>query len=421
MAIRANGCHLVASTTHLTTIHECHGRAEVVELADALRSGRSEGNLVGVRIPPSAPFVVRWVRVSPSVERSIRRRACFIWGVPSVRRGANRGEKWSGGFGDDFRLYVLDGFRDNTLSFTFVDPEWSQMRSPFYKPRLSLPLIAVAAMLCCVGCSMSKFAVGAMVPILDNSKTAALASSDIRTFSSATPSNLFLLEGLAETDPKNRDIREATSMLYFSYAFTFDAPEDEDYTSLLYLRGLEHGKAVLFQNRDFKEVWDKPFDEFAAGTRELRDKDLPALVWTVANWSQFIGLHLDSTEVLVDIPRVQVLLERAIELDGSYFEGLPYMIMGSLLAFRPPMLGGDPEGSKANFDKAIAVSEGKFLLAYYFYARFYCYRIQDADMFESTLMSVIEKPDDILPEYRLLNAIAAQKSANLLGKTDELF
>ena len=33
--------------------------AEVVELADALRSGRSEGNLVGVRIPPSAPVVLK--------------------------------------------------------------------------------------------------------------------------------------------------------------------------------------------------------------------------------------------------------------------------------------------------------------------------------------------------------------------------
>lgn len=284
-----------------------------------------------------------------------------------------------------------------------------------------MSLIAVTAMLCCVGCSMSKFAVGTMVPILDNSRTAALASSDIRTFSAATPSNLFLLEGLAETDPDNRDIREATSMLYFSYAFTFDEPEDEDYVSLLYLKGLGHGKAVLLQNKEFAEVWDKPFDEFAAGTRYLREKDLPALVWTVANWSQFIGLHLDSTEVLVDIPRVQALLDRAIELDGSYFEGLPYMIMGSLLAFRPPMMGGDPEASRSNFDKAVAVSDGRFLLAYYFFARFYCYRIQDADMFKSTLMMVIEQPDDILPEYRLLNTIAVRKSANLLEKTDELF
>ena len=30
-------------------------RAEVAELADALGSGSSEGNLLGVQIPPSAP------------------------------------------------------------------------------------------------------------------------------------------------------------------------------------------------------------------------------------------------------------------------------------------------------------------------------------------------------------------------------
>ena len=38
--------------------------AEVVELADALRSGRSEGNLVGVRVPPSAPTVMKGIRVT---------------------------------------------------------------------------------------------------------------------------------------------------------------------------------------------------------------------------------------------------------------------------------------------------------------------------------------------------------------------
>ena len=33
-----------------------HVRAEVAELADALRSGRSEGDLVWVQVPLSAPF-----------------------------------------------------------------------------------------------------------------------------------------------------------------------------------------------------------------------------------------------------------------------------------------------------------------------------------------------------------------------------
>jgi hypothetical protein len=177
----------------------------------------------------------------------------------------------------------------------------------------------------------------------------------------------------------------------------------------------------LLRDKKVAAVWDEPFDEFSAGLSSIDDKDLPALVWTVANWSQFISLHLDSTEVLVDIPKVQALLKRTIELDGSYFEGLPYMILGSLLAFRPPMMGGDPEGSKENFERAIAISDGKFLLAHYFYAKFYCYRIQDVDMFEETLTKVITQPDTILPEYRLLNAIAIQKSVLLLEETDELF
>ncbi|MEJ2722212.1 MAG: TRAP transporter TatT component family protein, partial [bacterium] len=263
------------------------------------------------------------------------------------------------------------------------------------------------------GCSTTKLAVGAMGPILDNSKTAALASDDIRTFNAATPSSLFLLEGLIKTDPKNTDLRLSAAMLYFSFAFTFDKPEDESYASSLYLRGFDHAKAVLLRNKKVAAVWDKPFDEFAEGVQAVTKKDIEALVWTVANWSQFIALHLDSTEVLVQIPRVTTLLDRAVEIDGAYFEGLPYMILGSLHAFRPPMMGGDPDASLKNFDEAFGVSDRKFLLASYLYAKFYCYRVQDAEDFEKTLEYVIAQPDTILPDYRLLNAIAKQKAAVL--------
>ena len=290
--------------------------------------------------------------------------------------------------------------------------------------KLTTPLLLLVAGLWLSvlnGCSASKFAVGAMGPILDNTKVAALASNDLRTFKAAIPSNLLLLEGLIETDPKKRELRETAAMLYFSYAFTFDDPEDESYASSLYLKGLDHGEAALLRNKKIKAVWDAPFDEFAASMGALGPKDLEALVWTVANWSQFISLHLDSTRVLTQIPRVMALLDRAAEIDGTFFEGLPYMMLGSLHAFRPPMLGGDPEASRENFENALTVSDGKFLLANYFYARFYCYRVQDADEFEERLQYVINQPDTILPEYRLLNAIARQKAAALLKEKDELF
>lgn len=270
------------------------------------------------------------------------------------------------------------------------------------------------------GCSTSKLAVGAMVPILENSKTAALRSNDLKTFRAATPGNLFLLEGLIETSPKNKDLRESAAMVYFSYAFTV-SEDDPDYASLLYLKGIEHGRAVLMRNKKFAPAWEAPIDEFSAGLQSLTAKDLPALVWTVANWSQFISLHLDSTAVLTDIPRVAMMLDRACEIDGTYFEGLPYMIMGSLHAFRPPMMGGDPEASLASFNRAFEVSQHRFLLAQFLYAEFYCYRIQDPDEFESKLREVIDTPEDALPEYRLLNLIAKEKAASLLEEKDDLF
>ena len=38
-------------------------RAEVVELVDALRSGRSGSNPVGVRVPPSAPTQMQLISI----------------------------------------------------------------------------------------------------------------------------------------------------------------------------------------------------------------------------------------------------------------------------------------------------------------------------------------------------------------------
>jgi hypothetical protein len=279
----------------------------------------------------------------------------------------------------------------------------------------------LAVVLSATGCSRSKLAVGAMVPILENTKIAAFSSSDVRTFNAATPSNLLLLEGLIRTEPENERLRMSASMLYFSYAFTFDDPADADYASMLYVKGLDHAKSMLLRNDKVRSVWDKPYADFAEGAKSLTAKDLEATVWTVANWSQLIALHLDSTQVLTQIPRLVTLLERAVEIDGTYFEGLPLILMGSLHAFRPPMMGGNPEASRKSFESAFAVSDRKFLLASYLYAKFYCYRIQDAEEFDKTLQFVLAQPDSIMPEFRLLNALAKQKSAVLLKEKDELF
>jgi hypothetical protein len=283
-------------------------------------------------------------------------------------------------------------------------------------------VIAAGLIASLTGCSTSRFAVGSvMVPVLDNARDAAFASNDVQTFRDAAPSNLFLIEGLIRTDPGNRDLLLNAAMLYFAYAFSFVEDADPAYASLLYQKGFEHGKTVLLENKKLPRSFDVPFSDFEAALPDLRKKDVPAAVWTAVNWSQFIALHLDSTAVLRDIPKVTRLLERVTELDATFFEGLPYILVGSLHSFKPPMMGGSPEKSLENFQKAFAVSGESFLLARYFYARFYLYRVQDAESFEETLEQVNRYSIPPSDRYRLLNLIAQQKSRILLEEIDDLF
>jgi hypothetical protein len=262
-----------------------------------------------------------------------------------------------------------------------------------------------------------------MVPMLGNARDAAFESNDILTFRDAAPANLFLLEGMIRTDPDVVDLRLNAAMLYFSYAFAFIEESDTEYASLLYQRGFTHAFAALIQkNKKLPaDSFEVSYDTFVATLPELREEDVEAAAWAAINRAQYISLHLDSTEVLRDVPKVTALLERILELDAAFFEGMPYVTLGSLHAFKPPIMGGDPEAADENFQKAFAISGNSFLLSRYFYARFYAYRIQDVELFTQTLKEVIAA--ELLAEdpYQLMNVIAKKKSTNLLEEADELF
>jgi hypothetical protein len=287
---------------------------------------------------------------------------------------------------------------------------------------IAVTAAVIASLLASGGCSPAKYSVRyVMVPVLDNARDAAFASNDIQTFRDGAPANLFLLEGFIRTDPKVREMRLTAAQLYFSYAFAFIEEPDPEYASLLYRKGLDHGYAALALNKKLPRSPDAPFREFEAALPELREKDVPAAVWTAVNWAQYISLHLDSTSILADIPKVTALLDQAALLDPEYFEGLPYVMIGALHSFKPPIMGGDPEASAASFEKAFAVSGGSFLLSRYLYARYYAYRIQDSELFEETLSGVMTAEMSSDDPYLLLNMIAQEKSHTLLDEVDELF
>jgi len=294
-----------------------------------------------------------------------------------------------------------------------------KMNSVADRFRILIPFLLLTAV---AGCSPMQYSVRhVMVPLLDNSREAAYLSEDTRTFGDAAPSNLFLLEGMVHTDPESEDLRLNTAMLYFFYGFAYIEEEDPDYASLLYSKGLNHAWTALSAECDLPDDRSISFAEFEKAIPSIELDQVPAAVWTAICWSQYISLHLDQTSVMRDIPKVQALLERAIELDGNYFEGMPYVMQGSLHAFKPKIMGGDTDASAASFEKAFAISGNSFLLSRFFYARYYTYRIMNLDVFTETLDGVINAEPIEDDPYRLLNMIAAEKSLKLLEEVDDIF
>jgi len=92
-------------------------------------------------------------------------------------------------------------------------------------------------------------------------------------------------------------------------------------------------------------------------------EDVPWLYWTAAAWGADISLAPNPLLRVSELPSVRALLGRAKALDDTWEKGAIYE---ALIAFDglPAILGGSSAAARADFDRAIALSEGKSAFAY---------------------------------------------------------
>jgi len=271
------------------------------------------------------------------------------------------------------------------------------------------------------GCSTSRLAVGAMVPIIEDATEAAFRQDDPVFVRDAVPANLLLLEGLIRTDPRDELLVMATQF-YFSYGFAFVEDDAPERAVELYAKGRAHGLHALGRHREVARALDAAdAGALRAAVARLGRDEVPALFWTAAAWGAWINLRLESPAAIADLALVEVLLDRVLELDDTFEYGMPHLLMGAFYAARPRLLGGDPERGRLHFARAAEIADGKLLLAPLFEARYYATQTLDEELFEQLLTGVIEAPEGLLPEVALLNAVAQAKARRLLDAREDYF
>jgi len=251
--------------------------------------------------------------------------------------------------------------------------------------------------------------------------TSIFEECDTELARNAIPAHLKLLEGLLKNDPANRQILTTLSMGFGGYAMLFVEADDPQRASTLYLRARDYGiRALAEKGLQLKDAQSSK-EGLQNILKTMGKEDLQPLFWTTMSWNAWINLNLDKATALAQLSTSQACLERVMEIDPCYFRGLPYVLMGVSLSARPPMLGGNVQQAREQFEKALQLSEGKFFLVQYYFARYYAVRVQDRTLFLKLTGEIKEGNPHELKDVCLINTIMQHRAETLREKADEFF
>ncbi len=292
------------------------------------------------------------------------------------------------------------------------------MKGCHYRTRVSVCLCLLLLLSACF--PSKKLTVVSTATLLEGVAKASSQQSDLRILREGTPAYLMLIDGMIQSWPDNEQLLTAGAQSYSTFASLFVEDQDKEYANLLYTRGRQYALRSL-ERRGFKDPLQKPFDDFSRGLKRLKKKDVPILFWTATCWANWIRLNLDSMEALSELPRVEAMVKRVLELDEGFYYGGAHLFMGIWYASRPKIAGGDLKKSQEHFLKALDLGKRKFLMADVYYASHYARKSADKELFIATLQKVLETPADTLPDLVLVNTVAKKQAKELLSHVEEYF
>ncbi len=271
------------------------------------------------------------------------------------------------------------------------------------------------------GCSLERLAIRSTTGLIENSLEATEEETDLILAEQSIASNLKLLEGMIKTDPNNRNLLLLATRGFTSYALGFVEEEDPERATSFYMRARDYGLRGLRQNRDFDRAFDKPFEEFEASLEHISDRDIPLLFWTANAWAGAIQQNIGDPRSLANLPKVEAMMRVVLERNESFYYAGPHLFFGMILSSKPTMFGGNTDKGREHFERALELTENRFLITKFFYARTYAVQTLNESLFEDLLNRILEADLDILPEQKLVNTIAKRRAEALLEQKDSLF
>lgn len=255
--------------------------------------------------------------------------------------------------------------------------------------------------------------------LAENLASSILNQSDPATVKDGIPAYLLLVDAMLEGDPNNQSLLRTSASLNNSYAGMFS--NDPQRQKILTQKALDYGsKAVCAHDSKACKIRSMPFEEFSKLIKNMHKDDVPAYYVLGTAWAGWIQAHSDDWNAIAQLAQVERIMQRVIELDEGYDNGSAHMYLGVIATLLPPAMGGRPEIGRDHFERAIALSHGKNLMAKVVYARHYARLVFDRALHDKLISEVLNADPDI-PGFTLINTIAQQQAKQLSASADEYF
>ncbi len=242
---------------------------------------------------------------------------------------------------------------------------------------------------------------------------------DPETVRAGAPAYLLLMDGLIEDSPNNPHLLLAGAQLYGAYTAVF--VKDKARAQRLMDKARTYSqRALCIQAPAVCAKLNASYPEFAAALAAAGRRELPALYGAAVAWAGWIQSRTSNWAALADLPKVEAMLRRVLELDPDYEKGQPQLYLAVMGAQLPPALGGRPEQARAHFEKAVELSHGRNLIAKVEYAKNYARLVYDKALFKRLLKEVVAA-NPYASGLTLSNVLAQREARELLQNVDEYF
>jgi predicted anti-sigma-YlaC factor YlaD len=291
------------------------------------------------------------------------------------------------------------------------------------------------------GCSIKKLAMKNVADMMAGEMGAAAFSSDgdIELVGDALPFALKLYEIILEENPEHPGMLETAGMAFVSYARVYvqmpadmlpadryvEAKEMRSRAKRLYLRGRDYlFRALEARHPGFTRAVlgmeeAKSLETFLA---EMTGEDISALYWAAAGWFAAYSADTFDMELGLQMPRALAMMDRVLELDPDWGNGLVHEFYISYYGSLPEgMVEGSEEKAREHFSRAVVLSDGKNPSPYVSLATTLCIQRQYAQEFVTLCKTALALDPDADPGNRLQAEVARRKASWYLEHMEDFF